>query len=295
LLKSFVPVADEVHRLQRGKDAEARFFQGFSEQGHYGGRTQPTDTRQGVYAVAPSGQFLASVNTRNGKAMASMLEKALIQWKGMKPAQRVGKAFKPDKNTRFERFFPVDGLVLRCVSRDLKVQEELAESDWRREAWNQDFAWFRQDEVDSMLPESIVGATNPMPKPLALRLARSNLIDNVRGQTPAYKADQIKTAQITFQVTRVEGKSLHLAISGHTQAERTGKWEGGLECKILGRAVHDGQRFTQFEMVALGRRWGETKYNARSGQKESQLGVALVLDSNAPRVAPANHWIYRWR
>ncbi|MDF1838228.1 MAG: hypothetical protein P1V35_10190 [Planctomycetota bacterium] len=295
MLGEFVPVADEVHRLQRGKDAESRFFQGFAEEGHYGGRTEPTDTRQGIYAVTPGGKFLASINTRNGKAMAAMLESALGKWKELEPTERLGKAFEPDKNTRFERFFPTDGLVLRCVSRDLEVQKELGETDWRREAWNQDFAWFRKGEVSSMIPEAKVGATLAMPKPLAWRLAQCHLLDNVRGQTPAYKPAHIKTALLTFQVTKVEGKTLHMAITGRTKAERAGKWKGGLECELLGRAVYDGERFTRFELVALGTRWGETQYNARSGQAQSRLGMALVLDDKAPRVAPANHWIYGWR
>ena len=65
LMASFVAVADEVGRLQRGTDAESKLFQGFCEQGHYGGRTQPTNTRQGIYAIAPSGRFLASINSTN--------------------------------------------------------------------------------------------------------------------------------------------------------------------------------------------------------------------------------------
>ena len=145
-----------------------------------------------------------------------------------------------------------------------------------------------------MLPKAEVGATRPMPSVLALRLARCHLLDNVRGQTPAYEAEDIKAAEITLRVTQVEGETMHLEIQGKTQAERTENWKGGMRCELLGRAVHDGTRFTQFQLVALGTRWGETKYNARGGQEQSQLGIALVLDNSAPRVAPANHWIYGW-
>ena len=75
LLGSFVTVADEVGRLQRGDDAECRLFQGFCEQGHYGGRTLPTRTRQGIYAIAPSGRFLASINATQPDRIAAMLRK----------------------------------------------------------------------------------------------------------------------------------------------------------------------------------------------------------------------------
>ena len=42
LTAKFIPAADEVGRLQSGKDAECRLFRKIAEQGHYAGRTQPS-------------------------------------------------------------------------------------------------------------------------------------------------------------------------------------------------------------------------------------------------------------
>ncbi len=72
LLERFIPAADEVGYLQRQKGPECDHFRSFSEKGHYGGREKPTGTRQGTYAVAPSGEFLASINNNDPKAMAAM-------------------------------------------------------------------------------------------------------------------------------------------------------------------------------------------------------------------------------
>lgn len=300
LAANFVPVADEVHRLQHRKSADCLFFQGFMEEGHYGGRTQPTDTRQGIYAVTPAGGFLASVNTQKASAMVRMLETALARWKELEPEQRLGPELAFDEHSRFERFFPEDGLVLRCVSRDLDAQEELRASDWRRTAWNQDFAWFRKSEMLSLIPEAKVGAQREMPEALVQRLAQCHLLDNVRGQTPPYDREQVEQAQLTLEVIAVEDGALHLRLEGRSRAQRPrpGGDEGqtqGLECELRGRAEFDGERFTRFELVAVGRRWGGTTYNARGDQGESRLGIALVLDERAPRVAPANHWRYGWR
>ena len=44
-------------RLQRGVDAECRFFQSFADQGHYQARG---GTRQGIYVCSPGGKLLAS-------------------------------------------------------------------------------------------------------------------------------------------------------------------------------------------------------------------------------------------
>jgi len=52
LAKRFVPVTDEVWRLQRGTDPECRFFQSFADRGHYRGGG---GTRQGIYVVTPGG------------------------------------------------------------------------------------------------------------------------------------------------------------------------------------------------------------------------------------------------
>ncbi|MCA9320039.1 MAG: hypothetical protein KDB53_04855, partial [Planctomycetes bacterium] len=114
LAKHFVPVADEVHRLQTGKDADCRLFQKISEQGHYAGRTRPSSTRQGTYAAAPSGVLLASINSRHPEAMAEMLERALNRWNELSEAERYGDDLSALESVwRWERNYPEDGLVLR--------------------------------------------------------------------------------------------------------------------------------------------------------------------------------------
>lgn len=300
LVQLFVPAADEVGRLQRGDDAECRFFKGFVEEGHYGGRTKPTGTRQGIYAVTPGGAFLASVNTRRPKDVVGMLERALAEWGKLDREARIGAPFVLKDDSRFERFYPTDGLILRCTARDLQAAEQLKESDWKRLAWNQDFAWFRKSEVESMLPEARVGATRQMPEALIQRLACLHLGDFVRGQTPAFREADIRQAELTLEVADVQDGVLHLTLRGQTETARSSEdrgveWDQGLEFKLLGRATVTAGRFTSFELLAVGERTGKTRYNGRDEATQSQIGIALVLDSDAPRVAPANHWRYGWR
>ena len=69
--------------------------------------------------------------------------------------------------------------------------------------------------------------------------------------------------------------------------------------KILGSAVYDPQKgkFTTFEALAVGTRWGMTRFNFREqDQKISPIGFALVLveDKPAHRVAPAHVFAYGW-
>ncbi len=122
LVRSFVPVADEVGRLQRGKDPECLHFQEMAEHGHYKGRKRPTGTRQGMYATAPSGEFLASVNTRSPERVAKMLRTALARWKELPREKRLlaeDPKAKKSEVKRLESRYPEDGLVLQVNSRDL--------------------------------------------------------------------------------------------------------------------------------------------------------------------------------
>jgi hypothetical protein len=89
LARAFVPVTDEVHRLQTGSDPECRLFQTIAEQGHYAGQTYPSITRQGTYAAAPSGVLLASINSNDAKAMAGMLRRALERWDVLSREERL--------------------------------------------------------------------------------------------------------------------------------------------------------------------------------------------------------------
>ena len=84
-----MPAADDVGRLQRDQDEDCKLFQKLAEQGHYAGRTVPSTTRQGIYAAAPSGVLLASINTREPHDVARMLERALERWKELGRDERL--------------------------------------------------------------------------------------------------------------------------------------------------------------------------------------------------------------
>ena len=65
----------------------------------------------------------------------------------------------------------------------------------------------------------------------------------------------------------------------------------GVVTRVLGHATYDLDKgaFQEFEMLALGRRWGFTTYNVR--QREAQPGpigfVFQLAPQNAPPIAPA--------
>lgn len=302
--------------MQVGKDPEALLAQKIFEQGHYAGRTQPSNTRQGIYAAAPSGFMLASINTNDPVAMAGMLRRALDKWNAMTPFERRSSEdveAQAKQINRPEARYPEDGLVLRVFSRDLP--RENMPKDWRGSAWNQDYAWFRREEVRSMLPVSIApGQKQLVPAPLTRRLVRFNFVDNVRGQTPGFSDKDVVNAELTIEVASISGGVAELILRGSSRVEAVGRWaiagyrdmnnptdqKAYIDLKLYGRAKWrmETERITSLEMAALGVRSGATQYNGRTDDLgPASIGYALIKagSTSAERVAPANYWGYGWR
>ena len=111
----FIPVAENCSPLQRQKDAKGDFFRLVAEQGHYAGRTYPTGTRQGYYALTADGTVLAAANSRDPQRMTELLQTALRRWSlltgdgAAEPRGQTPAAYEPANPDRY----PADGLVLR--------------------------------------------------------------------------------------------------------------------------------------------------------------------------------------
>jgi hypothetical protein len=288
-----VPSTDEVWRLQRGSDPECLFFQEMAEHGHYGGR--PGTTRQGIYVCSPNGKFLASINSNRADRVLAMMERGLAAWQAL-PAEERHAAdnaqFKPEH--RWEDSFPADGLVLTQTTRDLPL---VCTPDAPCEVkWNQDHAWFSKSEARAWLGDDLnVGAMHEVPWEIVGRLARLHFVDSVKGQTSRFSERGVAGSAIQTQVVERADNLVKLKITGSTRGESSGlgrrESAHGVVTRLLGHATYDLTReaFVEFEMVALGRRWGHTTNNSRRRDAESgPLGYVFRLASpDAPRIAPA--------
>lgn len=298
-MKRFAPCADEVHYLHKRKGRECDFFRGFSEQGHYKHRG-PNETRQGIYCASPSGRFLASVNSNDPARVIEMLDDAWAAWKRMPKKDRYLAPAPTDKATgrgrRGEPLFPADGLALRSYVRDLSRLKRAPRNDWRGKAWNTDTVWFRKAEARRFLPaKPSTGSHHDVPRALMVRLARFCFLDSVRGQTAPFDEAQVKEARMTVTVVGRKGSVIELRFDGATHTDARKK--RGFRGEIAGRATYDtkAERFTLFELTAIGTRWGSTRYNFRQGDTTSApIGFALTLASEGDHTAPAFWWKY-WR
>ena len=100
---------------------------------------------------------------------------------------------------------------------------------------------------------------------------------------------------------KATGPTIDLELLGNTisESKQVGRRQSprGVVTKLLGTATFDPTtaRFSKFEMVALGHRWGYTTFNDRQRDKKSNpLGFVFQLaDPDEPPNVPAFIWGYK--
>ena len=293
-------MADEVWRLQRGSEADCIFFQHAVNKGK---RITGRGSYQGTWILAPSGKLLAHINTRNIDKQLKVMRAGLEAWEALSPEERrlpPGAEFRPTH--RWELNYPEGGLVLERIGREL-VPEGLAGEPHR--SWNVDYAWASREEILGQTQMDFIGRgglSESNMNALALRLARFHLIDNVRGQSIPFAEEEIQSAELRAIWQSDTPQQRTLLLRGHTKALADNTWRmgdnswkparplaHGIECELSGVATWDKveERFTRFELVAVGKRWGRTQNNGR-GRDPSPGRVAFHFEIPAGkrRVAP---------
>jgi hypothetical protein len=306
----FIPVAENCSPLQGQPDAKGEFFRLVAEQGHYGGRTYPTSTRQGYYAFTADGKLLDAMNARDPERMASMMRTSLRRWQalseGESEAQGNGSAVQVS-DYEPPNLYPAGGLVLRLAARDLPREVDTRKDDWRKHAWNLDYAWFAPEEARALVPDGHVpGSRRHAPRSVIRRLGRFHLRDFVRGEPPAWPAEAIRHGELTSEIVEVSGAQVRLALRGHIRLEWQHRWvrpedgeerryDAGYDAALAGEATWDDHQgvFTSFELVASGPRWGTAQYNNRADDLgPAPMGIAFSLAGSEPRDRTPPHQIH---
>jgi hypothetical protein len=271
-----------------------------SERGHYADRD---NTKQGIYVCTPGGDFLASVNSNDPDRVMSMMREGLTAWKKLRPDQRTAVDESIDAvERRNESSEPKDGLILAVYTRDLP--ENLDPQSVPGEKWNRDTAWFSKSEALDMIPsKAAVGESVKIPQELVQRLVALHLVDAVKGQTEAFDRDDVTDSEITSTLTGVTDAALVLEFHGQTKCATNQQTRGssphGVVTRLFGTAKFDlnTKQFEQFEIVALGRRWGHTQFNFRRQEKRDSNPLGFVIQlapKDEPPNVPAFFWEYRW-
>ncbi len=339
LIDEFIPVAAEYQTWPRALST-VPVYRDFLMRSGLGDRPsflrawQPLlegySTLIGIFAVAPNGTPLASPITNPRKdddtALRRMLATALDHYQSLSKTERlITGALPPLAGDRWrwltllgKSSVPEDTLVLQSYTRDLagkpaKNNPGVYEAEWTRENWNSDFVWL--DGMQDILPgDPRVGQIYPVPDWVTLRLAQHHLLDNVLGKTLPFERKDVEVAEMTFQILEASPGELVLGLKGRTRAVERGVWpqcevcpveaaERGFETNLTGWITFDrtARKFSRFDLVALGTRWGSTASNRRydreydpptDNRAPSPIGVAFRLYQGPVErsVPPASVW-----
>jgi hypothetical protein len=294
LQTEFIPYAGDQWYLHRQQDAVGEFFWKVVQQGFR--KDRPTEeTRQGVYASTPDGTLLGSLNTWSPERTLAMMKGALERWENVAPTFRSAKSPGGSPglqvDNQYHREPPAGGLILNVFTR---IPLEATSEKWDpNQATGRDHMWLTRDEWRSLLPgEWRTGARYPVPWPVAERLLRFHLVDNVRGEPPMWDRREIRQSDLTLQVEdaaagrlRLEGTA-RLFSTGNAYGNR----ERGYDARLQGTLIVDRQRarVTRFDLLSWGEAWGEGRYTRRAPEGRFPLVIALSLagERAADRIPP---------
>ena len=307
LTSKFTCAADEVWRLQRDNDPECRWFR----MAVRGDNKPVAGSMQGTYVITPQGRLLGRINSANPDHVLKVLSNALNKWDAMDDTERRQTATDaPEPTNRWENSYPASGLVLERFARDIGESPD----NPQRAPVNRDSVWFSKQELHGWLPEAKIGAEADVKQGLIERLARFAFVDNVRGQTLPYAQAELISYEMCSKVLAIRGPLIDIQITGHTRTEAKGRWLDGdnywkpkqefarrLNCQVSGKATFDrhANRFTSFELVAIGERQGRTTFNGRANEEpgsKHQIGFLLRIADVRYRVAPTfiNMYDVQW-
>ena len=285
----------ELALAQIAEDPAHLFFKGYGAQVPKGDWNHP-GTKQGVYMIGPGGEYLegSQVASSSAERLLKRMEGALKRWETLK--EQAGYAAKPIPRAGAVAPPEVDAspMALRVYARDLpraegdsttgrrRVEADLSGKPWinfLEWAWNQ--SWLTLDDPSALVP--IGEEAQAVPEAVTRRIVGRALIDNVRGQNPIWKPEEVELATLSMRAIHTTASTIEIQYTGEARMQAGDKrYAPGL----AGRATWDreAKSFRSFQLVAVGERAGAARFNLRRGDLEaSPMGVLLELHSRAPK------------
>lgn len=324
--KEYVVVGIDPSTYLEDASPVGSFFRKFTEQAWLIPLVDIGETRQGIYAIAPSGVLLAQAqdDVFAGPALAALdaMRRGLKAWERLSEEERYlaePEGFAEEEREAGDFAFPEEGLVLYESLRDLPRKDptpaEIEDmKQFAAHTWNQDTVWYRKDEARRFLPaDPKPGERYAVPEPLVMRLATCHLVDSIRNLVLPFEAKDVETARLDGTVLTVEEGEVTARLSGRVRTVCRGVWTvgdfaedpprphtRGIDVEILGYLRYDTRagRFTRFDVAAVGTRWGGITSNGRyNNLNPTPIGFAFAIKEVkhwTDRFAPSRIYGYVW-
>lgn len=276
LNEKFIPYAGDQWYLHRQKDQDGVYFWKVAQQGH--NRNLPEDsTRQGIYVATPDGALLASSPFRpDYKAVHRMLQQSLERGS---PVAETAAPAAPEIDDRYLRRPPAGGLILKSYTR---IPLEPEDGKWTmNQATGRDHVWLTAEEVAALRPRQWrAGERYKAPPSLVARLVRFHLVDNVRGEPPMWRPDEVKSASLNLIVDDPAAGRVRLeGAAGLSSPENR-----GYDARIQGYLTFDREAGTVkgLDLLAWGEAWGQGPYTRNAPKGRFPLVIAMSKAGNSP-------------
>jgi hypothetical protein len=165
-----------------------------------------------------------------------------------------------------------------------------------------DFVWLTEEEWKSLVPrDPKPGKSMPVATAISERIFRYHLIPTMAfGESTGWdKPNDVRDGKLTLTVEDVSDKKLRMRLDGSVRLGpefatvaakvREGKRVWGYEPRLLGYLEYDrkNQKFTRFDMVALGDTYGMLEENLRFYYRRGRQPLAASFQLVSADV-PAN-------
>ncbi|MEX0715053.1 MAG: hypothetical protein WD066_00625 [Planctomycetaceae bacterium] len=270
LSEKFVPLAVDQHVERRRRDVEGEFFRKVLEQA---GR-RPDGEAQGLYAFDAEGRLLAFANTLSNQGAKRILRNALAKFDPEAEISPIEDA--PKKDARWVLEPPEGATILDVTAKvpgGFQLNTGRRVNAAARESLGRDRMWILADEVEAL-------GRGEMPEALRRRIARFHLVDNTRGQSINWNAEDVRSVEMRL----VEGELVGRAHLESPNGDR------GYVAALRGVIKTGGDGLETFDVVAEGEFWGRAFSADRTRSREKYpLAVTFrvsKLECEAARVAP---------
>ncbi|WP_145417303.1 hypothetical protein [Planctomycetes bacterium K23_9] len=276
--EKFVPVALDQADTRRQQDSEGDFYRQLAIQHSAFGlstrnaKSAISRTTQGFYIATASGELLLYNNNRDPGKMLRLMNEKLREFAssqqdqaGASPVvlQSDRESESEDKvDQRYGFQSPKGGLVVRVQAKVLGGYPP-TDDPWReifQSALSRDNLWISAVEHKSIVQGKV-------PDSLLHRIARFHLVDNTRGEPLMWKPDEVKRIKMDL----ADGQFTGSALIHSSNNDR------GYDAEIRGVIeVADGS-VIRFDVVALGKCWGEGPYTRNPPPGKFPLAISFTL------------------
>ncbi|MDA7662736.1 hypothetical protein N8550_01915 [Pirellulaceae bacterium] len=257
LQTKFVSVAIDQAYQRRQKDTEGDFYRGIAKDSPRGDGSNG-GTTQGLYIATPDGKYLGYTNHRSPERIKKFIAESLAKFKPTNVD-----SIKPEKiDRRYHPVLPKGGLVVRVQARVLDGYEP-TDNKWQKifqSSLSRDNLWLTNKEH-----ESIVNGV--IPAKVQRRVARFHLVDNTRGEPPMWRDDEIKSINMKLENGKLTGNASLSTRDG----SRT------FDCDFYGYVKTSDGMITRFDVIALGKFFGEGTYTKNAPKGKFPLGISFTL------------------